>query len=135
MPKNGSPVWRANRTASIFPSIPRLSNPPGTRSPSTPASDFSAPSAASFSESIRTTRTLALCAMPAWSSASYTLLYASRCFTYLPTNAIVTSCAGTRMLSSICRQSLMSNGFAWVSDNRSTMSASSLLSASDSGTS
>ena len=30
MPKNGRPFSRAYRTASIFPSIPRLSNPPGT---------------------------------------------------------------------------------------------------------
>ena len=41
-------------------------------------------------------------------------LYASRCLTYLPTTAMVTSWAGFRIRSSICRQSSISSGPAWV---------------------
>ena len=75
MPKNGTPVSRANRMASIFPSMPRLSNPPGTSNPSTPASDFAAPSVGQLlGVDPRTTVPSLWWAMPAWSSASYTLL-------------------------------------------------------------
>lgn len=34
MPKNGSAFSRAQRIASIMPSMPRIPNPPGTSSPS-----------------------------------------------------------------------------------------------------
>ena len=57
MPKKGILWVRAKRMASIFPSIPRIPNPPGTRMPSTPPRSASAPRPSTCSASTRTTST------------------------------------------------------------------------------
>jgi len=65
---------RAYRAAAIFPSIPRLPNPPGTRTPLTPLRYFSAPCFSMSSASTRLMSTAQSLAAPACFNASYRLL-------------------------------------------------------------
>jgi hypothetical protein len=70
MPKNGTLRWRAKRTASIIPGVPRSPNPPGTRIPFTPSSRCTAFGCSKVSLFTQSKRTRTRLAMPPCVSAS-----------------------------------------------------------------
>ncbi len=71
MPKNGTRCSRANRTASILPSVPRSPKPPGTRMPCTPSSRAMAFGRSNTWLSTQSRCTRTRLAMPPWASASF----------------------------------------------------------------
>ena len=128
MPKYGMSRSRAKRTAAILPSAPRSPNAPGTRiawhgssraaiSPASPRSNSSA--------SIQSTLTRTRLAIPPWTSASPSDLYASCRPTYLPTTPIVTSPSGLVSRSTMSAQRVRSGaGPGSIPNARSTSSSS-----------
>src|SRR5206468_2890976 len=75
IPKNGSLCSRDQRIASSMPSMPRTPNPPGTSSPSYPASSSAVVSwSVKRSDAIHWICTPVSFAIPPWTSASCTLL-------------------------------------------------------------
>lgn len=72
MPRKGTRLSRAQRTAAIFPSMPRLPKPPGTRTPSAPSSSSAVFPSVTVSESTQRMFTFTSFSMPPWVRASAT---------------------------------------------------------------
>ncbi len=72
MPKNGIWFSLAYRMALILPSMPRSPKPPGTSTPSQPASSSAALAPVTVSLLTHRTSTFMPLAMPAWVRASTT---------------------------------------------------------------
>ncbi len=108
IPKNGTLFSRAKRVASIFPSIPRSPNPPGTRIPSAEPSNSLTFSRVTSSALIQSISMALLKAKPACFNASATEMYASRNSTYFPTSAIFVVFSRCVTVWTSCFQAVMS---------------------------